>query len=235
MKSGLKNINRWCLLFILIAFSLTSKSQNNPFKVSLRIPIQYEWQQASAEYSWGQKILKATQANYGIDLLLSKRPGKTIVFGGVGYFRHKVNIQRPYNWQVLNPSQDSLAFSLTADNYTYSLARIPLGVKYTLPDSWGIVRYIGIEHLFNFSFSRKYQGPKYPGSENKRYSHANYFGNSVNLMVTFSAGHKRETLLIEPYVRIYNKHKKDFLLFEREYEKYTRWFDAIGANFTYTF
>ena len=124
---------------------------------------------------------------------------------------------------------------MSADSYTSSLARITLGVKYTLPDSWGIVRYIGLEHLFNFSFSRKYQGPKYPGSENKRYSHVNYFGNSVNLMVTFSANAKRETILIEPYVRIYHTPKKDFLLFEREYEMYTRWLDAIGANFTFTF
>ena len=54
-------------------------------------------------------------------------------------------------------------------------------------------------------------------------------------MVTFSANAKRETILIEPYVRIYHTPKKDFLLFEREYEMYTRWLDAIGANFTFTF
>ena len=153
----------------------------------------------------------------------------------VGFFRNRFNIKRGYDHQTLNVGRDSFPIGTKTSNYTYSLLHLPVGFNFEISKIKTTSISVGIEHFFNFSFRRKYNGAVPFEGANTTYNGLKYFGNSSNLLINLSKQLHKSKIEIEPYIRIYNKYKKDRFFKEDENETVTRYFDAFGIGFKYSF
>jgi hypothetical protein len=223
------------LLFLFL--SATSFSQNKGTQLQVRMPFQLEYQEATIQYTWGIDYKKGKQLNFGLDALLHHRINRYALYAGIGYFRNKMNIRRPYDHMALNQGVDSLPIGTLTDDYTYSLLRFPIGVGYTVVTSQKGDLSLMLEHLFNYSLRRDYKGGVPFSGANTTYKKANPFGNSVNLLVHFSIPlHQTQNRIeFEPFVRIYHKYRKDKILMENESESIERRLGAFGIGVRYCF
>ena len=232
-------------ILIVIVFFITNKimaqnqnrqsaisfSQTKKLLIQVRLPIQLDFQKAEIIFPLITEIQKANTINFGFDALLNYRFSKFSFHTGIGFFRNRFNIKRGYDHQGLNIGVDSFPIGTDADNYNYSLLRLPIGASFTVIENKKIDFKIGIDFLNNFSFRRKYNGRVPFQGANTVYNGFNYFGNSLNLFISLS----RKSIEIEPYVRIYNNYRKDRFLREKENETVSRYFDAIGLSIKYSF
>lgn len=219
-----------------VFLSLMSFSQTNNFNFELRLPIQHEAQKAELEYSYDTIVQKATQINFGLDALLKYKLGRISAYTGVGFFRNRFNVRRSYNHQALNTGRDSFPIGTFTKNYTYSIVRFPFGIGIDLATVKNINIGVGAAYFFNFSVRRKYNGAVPFRGANTAYNKVNYFGNSLNASINFSYSKRGKNVVgIEPYIRIYNKYRKDRFLKEDESEFEERKFDAIGVSLRYSF
>jgi hypothetical protein len=199
------------------------------------MPLQLDNQRAEILRSWGTEVQKATAFNFGIDALIDFKIQEFAVYTGTGFFRNRFNIKRGYNHQALNVGTDSLPIGTYTKNYNYSLIRLPLGIAYHVSQSKKLTLGIGAEHLFNFSFKRKYNGAVPFEGANTTFNGFSYFGNSINFFISLSRTFSKNIIAVEPFVRIYNNYKKDRFLEEKENESNTRNFDAYGIGVKYSF
>lgn len=221
----------------MLATRMIAECQNHPLSIGIRLPAQWERQKATVEYSFGNKVVTGNAVNFGVDVLAERSGNPWKFYGGLGYFRNQINIQRLFDHSVFNPARDSLPFGSITRHYTYYLLRIPAGVKYLLyRDSQHAID-VGLENNLNWSLKRKYDGPKPPGiSRDNTYGQASFFGNTVNLFFTYTIfNEKNNQLSAGPYVRLLNVYKKDFILYENESENYKYYFDALGIQLQYSF
>jgi hypothetical protein len=216
---------------ILLHFVITSFSQSNNIRLQLRIPFQYERQKAEISTPFGIKEQKANAINFGIDALMSYRINKVQFHGGAGFFRNRFNIKREYDHRALNAEIDSLPIGTDANNYSYSLLRFPIGASYQFAKIKDVQISVGAEHLFNFSFRRRYNGRVPFDGANTKYNGFTYFGNSAVLFLNF----RLKQIEVEPYLRFFNQYKKDKFLKENENETIVRNFDAFGIAVRYSF
>lgn len=223
------------LLGLFIHLLNFSFSQSKNFQLQLRVPFQLDKQKAEISFSYGTEVQKATAFNFGIDALTNLRIQNFALYTGVGFFRNRFNIKREYDHQALNIGRDSLPIGTYTENYNYSLLRLPIGIEYQVLRSKGLTLGIGTEHFFNFSFKRKYNGAVPFAEANTVYNGFSYFGNSVNFFINLSKTISKNEIKFEPYMRIYNTHKKDRFLKEKETESLTRNFDAFGISIRYSF
>lgn len=212
-------------------------TQNNKFSAKLRVPVQIEFQKEDVDVAFNSpNYTKATAINYGIDVLAEKQLAKKInAYIGVGYFRNRFNIRRFYDHQQLNTGIDSIPISTYALNYIYHLIRFPLGTTYNIGAVRKTMCKIGGEFIFNYSFKRTYNGgTPFPNANNK-ISEFKYSGNSIILFTCFVIPvNNQKTFELEPYIRIYNSHKKDEILFENPSQTISHIFDAFGISFKYS-
>lgn len=117
-----------CLLLMLFPIALLGQRSN--FSIALRIPMQWEQQKATVEYSFGPKKVTGNGVNFGLDVLAERDGYPWKVYGGLGYFRNRVYIRRLFDHSVFNPIRDSFPFGSLTRSYTYYLFRIPAGMKY---------------------------------------------------------------------------------------------------------
>jgi hypothetical protein len=223
------------ILLLVLTVHLSAVCQKHPLSVGIRLPGQWEYQKATIEYSFGKEVVSGNALNFGLDVLLERSGHPWKVYGGLGYFRNRINIHRQFDHEVFNPFRDSIPIATLTRNYTYYLFRIPTGVKYVLHrDSHQSID-VGVENNFNWSLKRKYDGPRAPSFENKNiYGQASFFGSTVNLLFTYVINTKNTQLSVGPYVRLLNDYKKDFILFENKSENNTHYFDAIGIHLQYS-
>lgn len=223
------------LLGLFLHFLSLSFSQTTNIQLQLRIPFQFDKQKAEIPFSWGTEVQKAKAFNFGVDALINLKAKKFSFYTGVGFFRNRFNIKRGYDHQALNDGRDSLPIGTSTKNYNYSIFRLPLGIGYQVlhKEKWTLA--IGAEQLFNFSFRRKYNGATPFEGANTVYKGFTNFGNSINAFVSISKTSTNHSITIEPFVRIYNKYKKDRFLKEKETENITRYFDALGISIRYSF
>ncbi|MCO6497161.1 MAG: hypothetical protein J5I50_05815 [Chitinophagaceae bacterium] len=217
--------------FIFVHLVIVSFSQSRDIKLQLRLPFQIENQKEQISNSLGTKELKANAVNFGIDALLNYSINKVDIHAGIGFFRNRFNLKREYDHRALNIGVDSLPIGTDAENYCYSLFRIPIGASYQVTNIKNTQVSVGAEQLFNFSFRRKYNGRVPFEGASTTYNGFTYFGNSSVLFVNFRSKH----IEIEPYLRFYNQYKKDKFLKENENEKITRQLDAFGISIIYSF
>jgi len=223
------------ILLLVLTIHLSAVCQKHPLSIGIRLPAQWERQKATVEYSFG-KVVSGNALNFGIDVLIERGGHPWKVYGGLGYFRNRINIRRLFDHEVFNPFRDSIPIGTLTRHYTYYLFRIPAGVKYVLYQDSHQTIDAGIENNFNWSLKRKYDGPKVPGFENENiYAQASFFGNTVNLFFTYVINAKNAQLSVGPYVRLLNVYKKDFILYENEFENNKHYFDAIGIQLQYSF
>ncbi len=229
---ALKKVMKKIILFLLfILFSAISFSQTKKLSIQVRLPIQLDFQKAEIIFPLRTEIKKANTMNFGCDALLKYEFSKFSFHSGIGFFRNRFNIKRPYDHQALNIGVDSLPIGTYAFDYNYSLLRLPIGASFTFLENKKMNFNIGFDFLNNFSFKRRYNGRVPFEGANTVYNGFNYFGNSLNLFLSLS----NKSFEVEPYVRIYNNYKKDRFLKENENEKITRYFDAIGLSIRYSF
>ena len=112
---------------------------------------------------------------------------------------------------------------------------MPLGISVEVLELKKMNINVGAEHFFNFSFRRKYNGRVPFEGANTVYKGFTYFGNSLNLFMNLSNHLQKNKIEVEPYIRIYNKYKKDRFLKENESETITRYFDSFGIGIKYSF
>ena len=157
-------------------------AQNLNVILSVRFPIQYEIQKEEITYG-PHETQNASAVNFGIDVLASSNISKLVLFTGLGYFKNKINITRPYDHQLLNAGNDSLSILTRTKNYTYSLIRVPLGIEVPLFKKQNFTLSTGVEHQFSFCFKQKYNGGK--PFEDAKDSHASfrYFGNNFQFFI----------------------------------------------------
>lgn len=220
-------------IVLCIHLANVSVSQQKDLSFQLRFPVQYELQKAVIPFTWGNEIQKANAKNFGLDALMNYKINKFSIYTGAGFFRVRFNIKRFYDHQAF--SGDSLPIGIKAHHYTYSLLRLPFGVHFEISKIKNIQIALGLEHFFNFSLRRKYKGHTTIEGTNTAYNGINYFGNSANFLLTISNPLPNKNLIqVEPYVRIFNKYKKDRFLYENENESISRNFDAFGIGIKYT-
>ena len=96
---------------------------------------------------------------------------------------------------------------------------------------------LGIENLVNFSFTQVYNGGLPYSGANNRYSKLEYYGNSIIFFVQISKRFTQNSRLsLSPYVRLSNIYKRQNpVLYEYGGKYYSRFFDAIGLSFKYSF
>lgn len=233
----LPSMKKIIAILLFMHFINTSFSQKRDLRFALRFPIQYELQKAIIPFTWGNEIQKARAINFGLDALMNYKINNFSIYTGAGFFRNRFNIKRGYDHQALNKGRDSLPIGTQTHHYTYSLLRLPLGVRFEVAKIKNVQMGLGLEHLLNFSFCRKYKGTTPPIEDfNNTYKHINYFGNSANFLITISRIlQNKNSIQAESYVRILNKYKKDRFLKENENENVTRNIDAFGVGIKYTF
>ncbi|MGV3596044.1 MAG: hypothetical protein ACO1NK_12400 [Sediminibacterium sp.] len=218
-------------ILFLVHLTATIFAQTNTVKLHIRVPIQYEQQKADVSTPFGMREARANAVNFGTDVLLGYTGRRVEFYGGVGYFRNRFNIRREYDHQALNIGTDSIPFGTEALNYTYSLLRTPIGFSYSVFKKGTTQVRLGIEHFFNFSFRRKYNGAvPFSGARNTS-TQFSYFGNSANLLLNL----RIEQMEFGAYVRMLNNYKKDKFLKEDESETVMRYIDAFGISLTYSF
>jgi hypothetical protein len=223
------------LISLFVYSSNASFSQNRNLELQLRLPIQFDMQKAEITFSYGNEIKKANSFNFGFDALINYNNRKIFFNIGVGLFRNQFNIQRGYDHQALNIGRDSLPIGTDAKNYTYLIFRVPSGLSIEVSKLKNMDIKVGVEHFFSFSFQRKYNGRVPFEGANTVYHGFTYFGNSLNLFINLSNHLQKNKIEVEPYIRIYNRYKKDKFLKENENETVTRSLDAFGIGFKYSF
>lgn len=206
-------------------------AQTNNLKLHIRIPIQYEKQIANISTPFGVREARANAINFGTDILLVYSVKKIDFYGGVGYFRNKFNIRREYDHRALNAGSDSIPLGTEALNYSYALLRTPTGFTHIVFKKGKTQVQLGVEHIFNFSFRRKYNGAvPFNGARNTN-TQFSYFGNSANLLANL----KVQQIEFGAFVRVLNNYKMDRFLKENENETVVRYLDAFGISVLYSF
>lgn len=209
----------------------TLTAQTNNLKLHIRIPIQYEQQKANISTPFGVREAQANAINFGTDILLAYTVKKINFYGGIGYFRNRFNIRREYDHRALNAGSDSIPLGTEALYYTYSLLRIPTGFTHSVLKQGNTQVLLGVEHVFNFSFRRKYNGAvPYSGARNTN-TQFSYFGNCANVVVNL----KVQQMEFGAFIRVLNSYKKDRFLKENEDETVIRYLDAFGISVLYSF
>lgn len=207
-------------------------SQVNEWELKLRLPIQYEMQKAEVPYSWGNEILKGKVLNFGGDILIVRQIAKASLQTGVGLFRNRFNIKRPYDHQLLNNSIDSLPIGTFTESYSYSLLRFPIAAYFdVITVKQGFALGVGAEYVFNFSFHRKYNGRLPFNGARTSFREFSFFGNAINVLFILKKG----KLEAEPYMRLYQRFKKDRFLRENENDFHSSKTDAFGIAVKYQF
>ena len=217
--------------FCLLLFIYTAEAQNHNFHV--KIPLQFESQKA--ELLWGPNThVKGKAINFGVHFLYENDLKNGFrVTAGAGYFRERFNLTRPYNHQLLNRG-DSIPLLTLAYNYNYSLLQVPASLLLQTSKSAKTNFFIGIEHIFNFSFLRTYNGGKPPVPYTNTTLHRfNFFGNTLSCFAELRTAYASSTFAVQALARVYNRYRRDRILFEDEDEYNRRNFDAYGIRLTY--
>lgn len=224
-----------CFIFLLFStISLQLKAQKGQTSVSIRIPLQLEFQKAVAVYG-PDETQKNTAINFGMDALLEYGVSRKLTLSaGLGYFRQRFNIRRMYDRQALNPT-DSISYMSVTSNYDYHLLRVPLGIRYSLGQAAKSPA-LGIEYVPGFSVSNRYNGRKLFENTNQQLNKFRLFSHAFNLSARIPVVTNRSmSISVEPYARLLHAYKKDAILFEDEKQNIMRAFDAFGVAFTYQF
>lgn len=222
-------------VFLVLNLFIKSYSQTDKFQLQLRVPLQIDIQKAEIIYSWGTDIQKSSAINFGIDALMAYHNRNFRIYSGVGFFRNRFNIKRGYDHQALNQGRDSLPIGTETKNYIYSILRLPIGIEYKVLQNKKLALGIGMEYLFNFCFRRKYNGTIPFAGANTTYKGFSNFGNSLNVFISVSKTFSKKSISLEPFIRIHNRYHKDRFLMEKENESISKYFDAIGIGFKYSF
>ena len=235
------SLKYFLLLAIGFLFSMISFSQTEPFSISLRVSGQFDFQKAEykeGSFPFDYKEHKITVFNYGADILAeNKLSNKFRISAGIGYFRNKIIQHRFYEHRLLNIGTDSLPIGTKITNYILHHLRVPIGISYKV----GVVKNyeidLGLENMLNFSLTQVYNGGLPFNGANNRYTHLDYYGNSV--IFSLSASKKltqKSQLNAALYTRLWNIYKrKNPILFEYEDGYYSRFFDALGLSVKYSF
>ncbi|MDP1763259.1 MAG: hypothetical protein Q8L07_05165 [Sediminibacterium sp.] len=219
-------------VLLIMPLAIMAQAQQK-LSVTIRTPIEVDFQKAEIIIG-PYELQKNTAINFGIAGLINVQTSKRVsLSGGIGYFRERFAIRRPYNHQTLNPGVDSLPVITKTTNYDYNLVTIPLGIQYLVTNNQAPIS-IGIEYIPGFAVSSSYNGEKPFASANNKRTGLTFFSHIVNLTATFSFKLPHNNLFgIEPYVRLLHCYKKDAVLYENSSETITRNFDAIGVYFFY--
>ena len=218
---------------LIIPFTVMAQQQQK-ISFCLRIPITIESQEAEITYG-PREIQKNNSLNFGMGCIASLQISKQVsVSAGLGYFRERFNIKRPYNHRALNAGRDSVLILLVTRNYNYHLLEIPVGVNYSFSKKKNSTR-IGIQYVPAFSLSSSYNGGvPFPNANTTRNA-TYFFSHSVNLSVAFPFTISNLKFSMDPFVRIMHTYKKDILLYENENETISKNLDAFGVALTYQF
>ncbi len=224
----------YCLWLILIA-AADSYSQERINRFEIRVFFQYEKQEAVIPLGFYPKV-EGTAINFGIDVLYRVHIKKISFHGGLGYFRNKINLRRPYDHQALNVGRDSLPIGLAAKDYTYSEMRMPLGFSYSINSNQSRSYNLGIEYLPHFTFMQNYNGNKpFPGANTQA---SGFFlrAQSINFFLALDKHLPgKGTIGLQPYVRVFYKYQTDEYLYEKLPGNFVKYFDAWGLAISYAF
>ncbi len=234
MKFFFLRLILFCTSLNLIVSKTFSQNQSTGF--SIRVPIQVENQKAHVTYG-PDKTVRATTLNFGVDVLFNLHLNSKFIFNaGLGYFRERFSIERPYDHIALNPQTDSLLELLKTSYYDYDLLRMPISVQYVIVEHKILMVKAGIEYISSFSFRNKYNGKKpFPTAVNT-VNDLRFFSHSLNLIASlnFKINDHRQ-FEITPFLRMLNSYKKDRFLYENSHENVNRYFDALGVYLEYSF
>lgn len=228
------NQKRLKILLVLLLIINGVYSQKKRPSLLLRIPIQTENQKAVIlSYN---KLIKATTVNYGAEVLLSiPTPLPKLSLGfGLGYFRNRVSLTRPYDHSLLN-ANDSIPINTETANYIYHLLRIPVSLNYAIKISKNYYLHAGCDYIAGFTFSNQYNGGLPFPNANTTLHEFGFYSNTVNISALISFKIKNSSELgIGPYCRVLYTYKGDRILYENPNEVLTSYFDAWGVYLTYS-
>jgi len=225
---------RTLILFGLL-FICSSIVRAQQLDLTLRAPLQFESQREEITYG-PHEIQKSTAFNFGMDALLGIHLSQKVKVGlGLGYFRDRFAISRPYNHELLNLGFDSIPDILKTRTYDYNLLRTPISIKYTISKNSTNSFSLGFEYIPAFSFSSSYNGAvPYPGAKTTAHGFK-FFSHSLNLSATISFQLKNSTTIgIEPYCSVLHIYRNDRILYTDESQFENRSFDAFGIGFFFT-
>ena len=228
MKFSIKYI----VILALISSTLSVTAQKE-FTLSLQAPVQLDYQRAEITYG-PYEIQKNTTINFGCMGSVTRQLSKKIYASvGIGYFRERFTIRRPYDHQQLNPGVDSILILTKTNYYTYHLVSFPLSVKVAVKSLRNPI-FCKLEYVPAFYFSKSYIGGKPFSTANTSQSRFDFWSHSINLKMEFMF-HLNEgsSLSVEPFIRLLHVYRGDTILFEDKKGKISRNMDATGISLIY--
>jgi hypothetical protein len=211
---------------------LNCTGQNRAPEILMRLPMQYEFQEAELTVPTHQ-IKKGSAFSFGLGVSSSWQLSKKIKFqAGLGYFRQRFGINRTFDHTVLNdPNRAIVQPLLIASNVNYHQLTIPVTVGYAISnDRFG--PYVGLTYTPGFSFYDNYSGGgSIEGVKTSR-SNFRFFSQALDISMNFTIK-KKPVFSVEPYIRAIYMYKKDEVLFENPNESMNRYFSAFGLSVYY--
>jgi hypothetical protein len=223
------------LLTLLTVYSCFSQEKHDEnVNLNLSIPNYLVFNEANTHFR-PDSIRTGRSFNYGLDATVTIPLSRVKLHLGAGYLRNRVNINRPYNSGLLNPGRDSILILQGVNFYRYDILRFPIGISYNLSHSYPSSA-IGLQHFFNISFNRKYNGQEFYENQNFSHQSFDYLGNSLELFVNVPIYQSGKLIVsAQPFIRVLNRYKEDIYLYEYGKETLRRNFDAFGIAFFLTF
>jgi len=165
------------LLFLSSSIKLYSQDKNSSNKLGFLIPI--VWNNSNGVYySLGRrKEPSGNAASYGININYSHFVYKNFfVIGGVGYYRQRFNIQRPFQYRTPDGSEPLVSTT----NYSYHNIHFLLGVGYqkNINEKWAVTGQL-YYNIYN-TYKQKYEQGYAPG-KNEVYKKNFMLGKMINL------------------------------------------------------
>ena len=165
------------LLYLCSTIKLYSQEKTNSNKLGFSIPL--VWNNSNGVYySLGNRREPSGNAtSYGININYSHFVYKNLfLIGGVGYYKQRFNIQRPFQYRAPDGSEPLV----NTKKYSYQNIHLLIGVGYqkTLSTKWGVAGQLSY-NMYN-SYRQKYEQGYSPG-KNEIYKNHFMLGNMINL------------------------------------------------------
>lgn len=167
------------LLLLLLCNGITSLSQEkkNYSKLGLSIPIILNTSEGVYYTLGNRREPKGSAISYGANINYSHFFYKNLfIIGGVGYYKQRFNIQRPFQYRTPNGSEPLVS----TNKYSYQNIQILVGLGYQkmVNEKWSLTGQVNY-NMYR-SYRQKYQQEYSPGT-NEVYKKNFAIGRMINM------------------------------------------------------
>jgi hypothetical protein len=226
---------RLLLLPTILLFISTSYGQTNNLFIGPALSFHNETRRDMI-YGPGYEEKNSFTQFLGTGLRLQKKFKKSWGLTlGLTYVKRQYRMMLPFNHcYFLPPGQGCPLILAHLDRYGYKTLELPVGINQYLLSKNKLELYLSLTALTAFSFQAVYNS-QVPFIGTKRMNAIHYF--STSLTSSLGVGYRLSEnvkLIIEPFVRLMHRQRKDSILFVAYEDRLTH-FDNFGAHLYFMF